>query len=46
VFCNAEPTSRLLLNASVGALQSLRLGSLIVGSGETRLFDLRIAKQR
>jgi hypothetical protein len=46
VFCNAEPTSRLLLNASVGALQSPRLGSLIVGSGETRLVDLRIAKQR
>jgi hypothetical protein len=46
VFCNAEPTSRLLLSASVGALQSPRLGSLIVGSGETRLVDLRIAKQR
>ena len=43
VFCNAEPTFRLILGASVGALHSPRLPSLTVGSGETRLYDLQIA---
>lgn len=42
-FCSAEPTHRLLLSASVGALHSPRLPSLTVSNGETRLYDLRIA---
>jgi hypothetical protein len=42
-FCSAEPTHRLLLSASVGALHSPRQPSLTVSNGETRLYDLRIA---
>jgi hypothetical protein len=43
-FCEIEPTTRLLLSASVGTRKTQRHPSLTIGAGGIRLADLQIPK--
>lgn len=42
-FCGVQPTSHLILSAAIGTARSPRLPSITVRSGDTRLYDLRLA---
>jgi hypothetical protein len=44
VFCGMEPTTRLLLSASLGSRKSRRMPSMTIGQGDMRLANLQIPR--
>jgi hypothetical protein len=44
VFCGMEPTSRLLLTASLGSLKSPRIPSITIAAGDMRFANLLLSR--
>lgn len=44
VFCGLEPTTRLLLSASLGSRKSRRMPSMTIGQGDMQLANLQISR--